>query len=230
MYHITISFFYLQMLLMCSALIALAYSLPTDTQKNNPTTPENDTNILNAKENERPLVFIMEEKDPRSDSVVVQFVYTSNGGNSIVRTTGSEKDKYVIENPAQKERKNQKSNENDERKLIQVSSTEEPAQRYNNERKSDAFKAQISPLTSLVPEEISPLLAKWPKHFYDAFNPVKPFPELQIQKSNQINRKENDKRYIMNNGKEGKEIPYAAGPQLNPLSIYDRELYVPIFD
>lgn len=217
---------------MCSALIALAYSLPTE-QKNNPTIQQNDTNILNAKENERPLVFIMEEKDPGSDSVVVQFVYTSNGGNSIVRTTGNEKDKYVIENPAQKERKNQKSNEN-ERKLIQVSTTEETAQRYNNEKKSDALTAQISPLTSLVPEEVSPLLAKLPRHFYDAFNPVKPFPELQIQKSNKIITdkvtKENDKRYIINNGKERKDIPYVAGPQLNPLPFYDRELYVPIFD
>lgn len=219
---------------MCSALIAIAYSLPTDIQKNNPTTQRNDTNILNAKENEMPLVFIMEEKNPRSDSVVVQFVYTSNGGNSILRTPGSEKDKYVIENPVPKGRNNQKSNGNYERKSTQVSSTMETAQRYNSERKSDAFKAHISPLTSLVPEEISPLLDKWPRHFYDAFNPVKPFPELQIQKSNQINTgkviKENDKRYTMNNEKDRKEIPYVAGPQLNPSSIYDRELYVPIFD
>jgi len=108
-------------------------------------------------------------------------------------------------------------------------------QKENKETKHHSAKdVQMMTVTSLMAEEISPLSGKWPKYFYDIFNPIQPFPELHYGKLNQINRgkvqRENAESYSPYYEKGKKEQLNVAGPQLSPLSIYDREFNVPIFD
>lgn len=221
---------------MCSALITVAYSLPIQSQKITDLL-QNKSTPLDAKEDRKPLVVIMEDADPKSDSIILQFVYTSNGGNSVIQSTGSEKEKYIVDIPVKEEKVDQTKNPNEtmKEKSDQISNTHKITTKQANKLDTVLPKFEMIAEASLNPKEESSLTRDFPKYFYDAFEPIKPFPELQYMKSNQvisetIISKNNDKHLPIYEKIDKKVTPFVAGPQLNPLSIYEREFNVPIFD
>lgn len=221
---------------MCSAMITISYSFPSGSTNSTVTStlPRNETSVLYTKQI-KPLVVSTDEKDPKSESVVVEFVYKSNGGNSIMESLGTDKDKYDVDPSTYIAKPELLENLNEKRKSTQLVNEKKSPEAKTNEQKISSMRdIQTKTVTSLMPEEMSPLSQKWPKYIFDIFNPIQPFPEMQYGKSNQINTekvfRQDSEIYLPYYGKEKKELLNVAGPQLSPLSIYEREISVPIFD
>lgn len=216
------------MLLMITMLTTVVFSLPTITEHGN-------KSEASRTETRKPVVILVEEKNPNSVSFILEIIYNAN---SIADSKVKNKDKYVVDSET-KEINNKNINfTNNE--TINLSQTPNIKQESGTQARKPAANVKIQEgreqmmTSSLISEEVSPLLGKWPKYFHDIFQPIQPFPELHSENLNKIQENKIQSAIFdahkSSYDREQKKSQETAGPQLNPVSIYDREFKQSTFD
>jgi hypothetical protein len=226
---------FVKMLLVFTALLTLAFSYPTGLkQENTATHALNGTYTTHdVAEDTKPTKITVKDKNPKAEAVVVEFIYKSNSGNLIFES--KDKDRYSVVSSLNKNQ-TQNLTERHEEKLSPIITYSE-AQKQIKEPQIDQSHRRnefyVKTQAALIPEEILEISEKWPKYYYRIFNPVHPFPEIHHDNRNEIFTQkvkgETVQSYLTSNEKEKKYIN-VSGPPLTPLSIYDREFRIPVFD